>query len=658
MRRLAAASPKRPTSPPTAAMSLPTRDVTPETLEEAYVAFIFYCNPAVPRHYDSTPLREAFRATPKHLGKVFDVWTIFQLVRRFYAKDIKTWTELIITLGVEPPDLAKEESSQKVTQYGVRLKKWMNSLRVKSFFEYLMGTPNDYWTNIPSTIGGEPRDGVAVEDDMALRALLPHLRPRRGRKRPSERELDTPVSARPRLSPASGMEPTSGTLTPWPRSEENDMGPDQVHSAHPATTGPSEEARGAYAHWPASAATPTARHGFWDETSTPTSGPRQRRGPKNVSSAWRLGPEDNGKARGRPPVNRTPVEDSPFAYRSWQPPPAHMAADAQPHTPPVMGRDIAPGPATDHPGAAQVPLSDRACSESQRPQRPSISLQVPERSGGNVRLATPPPPPLAPHPPGVVVSEHPEMRRTAVHEPVGERAYDMGHGTAQANGHVPVPNRSSGWRDYAKQATDQYESADDLGSSGLPVGSTVEHYFFEKTEERTNVDTLINFFMRTTQDGQWFDCDGHPTEAASMDESAAIVNAFLQGMFKTATSSQAFLINLGALAGARTLMTTQPKYYRLPDGDGCHNYRFEWEYSFAHVKGHFSMTQVVPWDMWKKPPPPPPPLPQGPPPGLKVSASDPGGRGDGGPGLSAEEWKKKYEVLLGEIGRGRRSWRF
>ena len=46
-------------------------------------------------------------------------WMIF---KKFHQKEIKTWTELTITLGVEPPDPSKDESSQKVAQYGVRLK--------------------------------------------------------------------------------------------------------------------------------------------------------------------------------------------------------------------------------------------------------------------------------------------------------------------------------------------------------------------------------------------------------------------------------------------------------------------------------------------------------------------------------------------------------
>ena len=101
---------------------LPDKSVTPDTLEEAYMRFIFHCNPALPRQCDKEALREAFRNPPRSAGKSFDTFSVFELVKKFYSKEIKTWTELTIRLGVEPPDPSKDESSQKITQYGVRLK--------------------------------------------------------------------------------------------------------------------------------------------------------------------------------------------------------------------------------------------------------------------------------------------------------------------------------------------------------------------------------------------------------------------------------------------------------------------------------------------------------------------------------------------------------
>jgi hypothetical protein len=99
--------------------SLPDKQVTDETLDDAFVVFILYCNPSVPLDCDTTELRKVFRQPPKSDGKTFNVYHLLQLIEKFERKDIKTWTKLAIELGVErTPD----SSTQKVQQYAVRLK--------------------------------------------------------------------------------------------------------------------------------------------------------------------------------------------------------------------------------------------------------------------------------------------------------------------------------------------------------------------------------------------------------------------------------------------------------------------------------------------------------------------------------------------------------
>lgn len=99
--------------------SLPDRGVTNETLDDAYVTFILYCNPSVPLNCDTTELRKAFRQPPKSDGKTFDVHHLLQLIERFEGREIKTWTKLATELGVER---TADQSAQKVQQYAVRLK--------------------------------------------------------------------------------------------------------------------------------------------------------------------------------------------------------------------------------------------------------------------------------------------------------------------------------------------------------------------------------------------------------------------------------------------------------------------------------------------------------------------------------------------------------
>lgn len=102
--------------------ALPDRNLDGASIEDAYVAFILYCNPAVPSEVETSALREAFRSPPKSGGKTFSTFALFELIKKLETKELKTWAELALKLGVEPPDQEKGQSSQKIQQYAVRLK--------------------------------------------------------------------------------------------------------------------------------------------------------------------------------------------------------------------------------------------------------------------------------------------------------------------------------------------------------------------------------------------------------------------------------------------------------------------------------------------------------------------------------------------------------
>lgn len=110
--------------PPSGAESrlLPSREVDDSTIDDAYTAFILYCNPNVPLSVDTTELRKAFRCPPRSDGKSFSVFTLWELIGKLERKELKTWIQLAIELGVEPPSTEKKQSTQKVQQYAVRLK--------------------------------------------------------------------------------------------------------------------------------------------------------------------------------------------------------------------------------------------------------------------------------------------------------------------------------------------------------------------------------------------------------------------------------------------------------------------------------------------------------------------------------------------------------
>ena len=102
--------------------ALPTVEITDQSIDDAYVNFILYCNPYVPDDINTSELRKGFRSPPMGDGKRFSPFILFNLISRLERKEIKTWTQLVVELGVERPDLAKNQSTQKIQQYAARLK--------------------------------------------------------------------------------------------------------------------------------------------------------------------------------------------------------------------------------------------------------------------------------------------------------------------------------------------------------------------------------------------------------------------------------------------------------------------------------------------------------------------------------------------------------
>ena len=102
--------------------ALPDKEVMAETIEDAYVQFIWYCNPMLASTYSTDELRRGFGSVPRADGKTFQTWSLFELVKRLERGEIATWNVLVLELGVEKPDTSKGQSGQKLGQYAVRLK--------------------------------------------------------------------------------------------------------------------------------------------------------------------------------------------------------------------------------------------------------------------------------------------------------------------------------------------------------------------------------------------------------------------------------------------------------------------------------------------------------------------------------------------------------
>lgn len=401
------------------------------SIDEAYSLFILYCNPSFPTSTDTSELKKVFRAPPKSEGKSFSTYNLFELISKLEAKEIKTWTELALELGVEKPNAEKGQSTQKVQQYTVRLKRWMRALHIDAFFEYLLDKPHAYCRKIPPLDDPFPeiRDGVPIEEDLAIRALDPKFRPKRGRRKADDQDDEgEPMSAvepkRPHLdtsvafggphafaNPHSAIPTSAMGMSAHPDDLDRFMTDPWMAATSPATArsaGVSQQLR-----WRVTSENPQTPHpmstmtpisaqpsdGVFEEPQSavsPNPKPRSRRrhGPA-VSSAWSSNnTTPNGRLRGRPPSNRS-IRDGPFVTF-----PANPKAKEGP-TIDLSRNQITVSTAdtisetqviTENVHQQSTPIS----STSQHPppgplqSRPGrMQLQIPQHTGNPVHLVTP-----------------------------------------------------------------------------------------------------------------------------------------------------------------------------------------------------------------------------------------------------------------------------
>ncbi|KAL8811360.1 MAG: hypothetical protein Q9223_004012 [Gallowayella weberi] len=414
---------------------LPSIEITDDSIDQAYVDFVFYCNPSIPLDTDPTELKKGFRSPPMSDGKKFSPYTLYGLISRLESKDIKTWVQLVVELGAELPDPSKNQSTQKLQQYAVRLKRWLHAFHVDAFFHYCLHIPNAYYTERPPADqrpGETVRDGVPPEEDLALRALLPAFRPKRGRRRADDIDEETNPSKRPQHNRSTSADffhafdeeysAHPSTAAPWsaqqpdawaaarmaiaPNTPNTGRTPSTAQlSAHDATQQLrwkiNDQEGTPMTPYPQSAVTPrhnySASPSFEEPKSANPAGlksrARKRHGPA-VSSAWTNASTSSGKLRGRPPKDRS-VTDGPFSTFPANPsnkdsPQGSTGTPTQKITsPPISTQHTSSTPTNPQPTIMVTPQS--ATAENAVARRPSkLQLQVPEHAGGPVRLATPP----------------------------------------------------------------------------------------------------------------------------------------------------------------------------------------------------------------------------------------------------------------------------
>ncbi len=533
----------------------------------------------------------------------------------------------------------------------------MHSMHVDAFFEYLIGRQSPYWTEIPSEhtpIAELERDGVAAEDDMALRALLPQIKPRRGRRKPEDEE--TGKSPPPRPSPQPDEYGVGGRpeMEPWTAQPDGRGSvflfppvPDPSRLNPSAPTWASDIVQTPMTAYPIpqSAITPSTRNAFWaDEpksaiTPSKARSASRRHGAKVVSSAWRSGGiGTSGKARGRPPINRGANAEGPFSAFPTSDGPVFRFPSPTPEkgTAPSNSTNVsannpvpaalAPSASPQVPAAAAAPQAAAAASpqnlspiQESAPPRPAkrsrLSLQVPERVGGEVRLATPPLPVEPVVTPVVMV-----------------------------NGQTTDPRpdaRNLPFSAGPVSAICTQSPASFIGAF-LPAGTATpgeQCVFSHDPADRTNMDEIEALFVSNILRADWYDAKGKRIPACGVDEAWAFSQRVIENLLKSATTKEAFLVNLSALAGGKLLMAKGSlritRFEDLPDRT---RYQSNWQLRFGGIVGNWAMEETVMHDTWKKPK-------EG---QAGAAPSSVTTNGTGGP-PQADHWEKKYKELAATL---------
>lgn len=590
-------------------------------------------------------------------------------------------------------------------------------MHVNAFFDYLMDRPHAYWTNIPTSpypVSEHVRDGVAAKDDMALRALIPEIKPRRGRRRPdddADQDLLSNQSPSQRLrlddyvddisGPGSGSSSASRCsahpdirndfgLTHAQQTSQQYLSPHEIGGLGQSHPQPSPPGTGwssgldgmntPLSAYPQSAITPPTRLNYWaDEPKSAITGssgqssrrPGRRHGAKVVSSAWRSsGTGGSGKTRGRPPINRNgnhhnlpppAIQDTSFHHTSmadrtvpaFPPVTSSHASHMEPTTTPPLSTMRLPElsamstfggvPTTSLPPPIPLltlsdnmsPPSTSTSSRSSRPGR--LSLQVPQRQGADVRLASPPMQnvsdvmsnfgmhfqttpttsaaseksltsyepaafdlPLAMDFVPDATSHHGQTSSLAdTHSPV--TATNVGTGTTGATSVTPeiAPNGIADL--HPEQANRHNEGHPVPEATSRPPPEYSPHVGTGAPADRTNIDEIEAYFMTEVLAAAWYDENDQRIPPCNVEEASALVDVVIEDLTKGAACKEAFLINLAALAGGKILMVNrESRVKRLERTPEYTKYDFSWELRFGDVCGQFNITEVVEHARWKR----------------------------------------------------------
>jgi hypothetical protein len=155
------------------------------------------------------------------------------------------------------------------------------------------------------------------------------------------------------------------------------------------------------------------------------------------------------------------------------------------------------------------------------------------------------------------------------------------------------------------------------------------------------MDEIEALFVSSILRADWYDAKGARIPACGVDEAWAFSQRIIENLLKSATSKEAFLINLSALAGGKLLLTKGSvritRFEELPDRT---RYQSNWQLRFGGIVGNWAMEETVMHDKWKKKKPK-----EGQGGAAPNSATTNGASGP----PQADHWEKKYKELAATL---------
>lgn len=478
-------------------------------------------------------------------------------------------------------------------------------MHVDAFFEYLRNRSHVYWVQIPSVddpISEYGRDGVPAEEDLALRALLPETRPKRGRKRgegklqgedlesngtSKKRRLRSPQILESKKQPwstveeemdaAESRELLEARLEAWAASAENV--PFDATMAHRASVSNRPDEPGAYRerrvtypeykHSAMSSSTADTFQSTYAEKSHRNNSESAARPPRKngaaLSSAWRSNGSigEGGKLRGRPPGNRMPTDRShstfpvnPNGRPGWSLNVDDKVLTAMKQKPEDWSSALGNWNDSDLATGGDAPVSDK------------FGLPPPDSSA---RLASTP--------------------STLANSTTGtsNQPGALLHSAKHPNGSQTMVNSLR-----PPSVSSPYYADDSVGNrSTITNSSTVPSSKAAEPKDDTNVEAIETMYLQCILSADWVDIDGNPAERCNIDEALRIVRQLLAHMRENAADDTAFLINVAAMAGGR-ILSKSLELRRLAEDERNTWYRSAWHMQYGGVTGYINMEVCVP----------------------------------------------------------------